>query len=153
MILVDTSIWIEFFRGKNRIFGDHLAVLLDADEVMLAAPVKIEILSGNSRSMFSTLKKLLSALPTYYPETEAWQSIDLWVQEAVMKGERFGFGDLLIGAIATQQQAKLWSLDSDFQRMEKFGWIDLYDFTTESRRPRSKNENILRDSAISAVSF
>ena len=102
--------------------------LLDADVVMLAAPVQIEILVGSSRSNFPKLRRVLSALPNYYPEQGAWETIDRWVQEAIDAGERFGFGDLLIGAIAVQQKATLWSLDSDFKRMHKLGWIDLHQF-------------------------
>ena len=126
MILADTSIWIEFFRGKNRKIAAHFRELLDADLVILAAPVKIEILAGSSRSNLRTLRRVLSALPNYYPEQRAWETIDRWVDEAIIAGERFGFGDLLIGAIAVQQKATLWSLDSDFQRMQKLGWFRLH---------------------------
>jgi predicted nucleic acid-binding protein len=129
VIFADTSVWIEFFRGKNHSLGDHLSELLDSDQVMLASPVKIELLSGSSPAQFSTLQKLLSALPTFYPEVAAWDKIDLWVEDGINKRERFGFGDLLIAAIAAQQNGKLWSLDSDFRRMEKLGWIELYHFS------------------------
>ncbi len=126
MILVDTSVWIEFFRGKNRRIAEHLTELLDGDLVTLAAPVKIEILAGSSRSMFPKLQRELSALPTYYPQRDAWETIHLWLEHAIAKGERFGFGDLLIASIAVQQKGQLWSLDSDFKRMGKLGWLDLY---------------------------
>ena len=106
--------------------AEHLSDLLDADEILLAAPVKIEILSGSSRPLFPKLKRVLSALPTYYPQQDAWRAIEEWLEEGVTKGERFGFGDLLIAAICVQQRAQLWSLDSDFERMGKLGWIDLY---------------------------
>jgi predicted nucleic acid-binding protein len=126
VILADTSIWIEFFRGKNRRIAAHFMELLDADLVMLAAPVKIEILAGSSRSNLAKLRRVLSALPNYYPERGAWETIDRWLDAAILAGERFGFGDLLIGAIAVQQKATLWSLDSDFQRMQKLGWLSLH---------------------------
>ena len=128
MILADTSIWIEFFRGKNRVIYEHLSELLDADRVMLAAPVKIEILAGSSAIMFSKLSRLLSALPTYYPQRSAWETIDQWLRDATRKGERFGFGDLLIASIAVQQKGEIWSLDSDFKRMSKLGWLEIYSF-------------------------
>jgi predicted nucleic acid-binding protein len=126
LILADTSVWIEFFSGKNRLVAEHLADLLDADRVLLAAPVKIQILSGTSPAMFLKLKRVLSALPIYYPRQETWRTIDAWLEEGIRKGERFGFGDLLIAAIGTQQIARIWSLDSDFARMQKLGWIELY---------------------------
>ncbi len=128
MILVDTSIWIEFFRGKNRPIAEHLKILLDADEVTLAIPVKVEILSGSSKAMFPRLRNLLSALPICYPDQDTWNTIDLWLEDAVKSGQHFGFGDLLIAALAVRQDAMLWSLDSDFERMQQLGWLPLYKF-------------------------
>ena len=126
MILLDTSVWVEFFRGKNEKLGARVQELLDADSVILAAPVLIEILSGCSRTTYTTLRRLLSALPLWYPQTSTWHRMENWVAQAILKGERFGVGDLLIASIASDRQAILWSLDSDFKRMEKLGWLKLY---------------------------
>lgn len=125
MILLDTSVWVEFFRGKNEKVGARVQELLDADSVGLAAPVLIEILSGCSRATYPTLRRVLSALPLYYPQPLTWHRMENWVVQAIRKGERFGVGDLLIASIAADQQAPLWSLDSDFDRMEKLGWLKL----------------------------
>ncbi|MCI0412600.1 hypothetical protein L0222_07345 [bacterium] len=126
MISIDTTVWIDFFRGTNQIIGNHVKELLDLDQAMLTAPVKIEILSGSPKSMFARLRSVLSALPIYYPEPDTWNTIDLWLEEAMKTGQHFGFRDLLIGALTVKQEAQLWSLDSDFERMSKLGWLDLY---------------------------
>lgn len=126
MILVDTSVWIEFFRGKNKKIGEEVQSLLDSDEIILAAPVRIEILSGCSKNNFKQLRQLLSALPVFYPSSTTWERIESWIEKAVSSGERFGVGDLLIASIAADQNSAIWSLDADFGRMEKFGWLDLH---------------------------
>jgi predicted nucleic acid-binding protein len=41
-------------------------------------------------------------------------------------GQRFGFGDLLIGALAKETESLVWSLDADFERMSGLGFVDLY---------------------------
>jgi hypothetical protein len=41
-------VWIEFLRGKGAVVGE-LERLLDADEVALAASIRLELLSGASR--------------------------------------------------------------------------------------------------------
>jgi predicted nucleic acid-binding protein len=127
LILVDTSVWIEFFRGKNQRIGNEIQSLLDSDDVILAGPVRIEILSGASKNDFKKLRQLLSALPVFYPILKTWQRIDSWIEEAISSGERFGVGDLLIASIAVDQNSAIWSLDADFLRMEKLGWLKLHE--------------------------
>ena len=41
-----------------------------------------------------------------YPSAETWALIDTWVERAGRRGSRFGLGDLLIGALASENAAK-----------------------------------------------
>ncbi|MCI0442542.1 PIN domain-containing protein [bacterium] len=123
---MDTSVWVDFFRGKNKKIGEEIQSLLDSDEIILAAPVRIEILSGCSKNNFKQLRQLLSALPVFYPKSTTWERIESWIEDAIFSGEKFGMGDLLIASIAVDQNSAIWSLDTDFRRMEKIGWLKLH---------------------------
>jgi predicted nucleic acid-binding protein len=68
----------------------------------------------------------LSALPIFFPTDLTWQTIDGWLDVAGKAGEKFGFADLLIGAIAAEHRSSLWSLDADFVRMAWLSLIDLH---------------------------
>jgi predicted nucleic acid-binding protein len=126
MILVDTSVWVAAFRSARGAEGLHLQALLDADDVALAAPVRIEILSGVSRADRPRLRRSLSALPLFFPSDATWQRLDDWVERAGEAGDRFGVADLLIGAIAAEQKQPIWSLDGDFARMARLRFLDVY---------------------------
>jgi predicted nucleic acid-binding protein len=127
VIFVDTSVWVAVFRSGEGLEAKNLSRLLDLDEVALAVPVRIEILAGASLRDRARLRGLLSALPVFYPTAATWELVETWLDQAATAGERFGFADLLIGALATERKGTLWSLDSDFRRMARIGLLRLFE--------------------------
>ena len=126
MIFVDTSVWIAAFRDAGSKEARQLSLLLDADEVALSIPVFLEMLAGASKRERERLRNTLTALPLFYPTDQTWQAVERWIDEAGDSGERFGFADLLIGAIAAEHGASLWSLDTDFRRMARLKFLSLF---------------------------
>ena len=124
MIVVDTSIWIDFFRGRTPTV-ETLSDLLERDEVAMPIPVKIEILSGARRIELGHLDRLLSALPVLHPTDETWKRVEAWVTTGRAVGHRFGFGDLLIAAVAAEHDCAIWSADRDFARLARLGLVTL----------------------------
>jgi predicted nucleic acid-binding protein len=123
VILVDTSVWVEAFRRGHGPEAERLRALLDADEVAITAPVRIELLSGAGASDLPRLRRVLSALPRFDPGPRIWERIEGWVEQAVPAGRRFGITDLLIAAVAAENELSVWSLDGDFAEMAKLGLI------------------------------
>jgi len=126
VIFVDTSVWVAALRQRESLEAAQLDSLLEADEVALAAPVKFEILSGASVSDRRQLRRALSALPTFFPSERTWSMLDAWLDSAGAHGERFGFADSLIAALAAEQAAPIWSLDGDFRRMAQLRFVEVY---------------------------
>ena len=124
MIAVDTSVWIDFFRGRSPAV-EKLSALLDQDEVALPVSVKIELLSGARRSEVQRLGRVLSALPVLYPTDALWKLLEKWVTAGAAAGQRFGVGDLLVAALAVEHGCTLWSLDRDFTRMASLRMVTL----------------------------
>jgi len=126
VILVDTSVWVAALRDAESPEAKALRSLLDDDRAALAWPVRIEILSGASGREQHRLRRLLAALPCWLPRPQTWTTMEEWVKQAASAGERFAVGDLLIGAVAAENGAAVWSLDSDFRRLAGLGLVGLF---------------------------
>jgi len=127
VILVDSSVWIDAMRDGAGAEASHLRDLLDADEVALAAPVRVELLSGASKRDRPHLRRNLSALPNLRPDDGTWTRIDGWIDRAGDAGEHFGFADLLVASIAADGSHEVWSNDDDFRRMAKLKLVKLHE--------------------------
>jgi predicted nucleic acid-binding protein len=126
VIVVDTSVWVTALRNRASPEAERLSALLDADEVALPVPVRLELLSGASRRDLGRLRRALSSLPLLYPTDDTWRLMNDWVDRASAAGQRFGIGDLLIGALASEADALVWSQDEDFARLERLRLVRLY---------------------------
>jgi predicted nucleic acid-binding protein len=126
VIVVDSSVWITSLRSGTSDEARVLRGLLDADEVLLPVPVKIELLSGTSTRQRTRLRSALSALPLAYPTDDTWRLMEAWTDRSVRAGVAFGVGDLLIAAIAHEADALLWSRDRAFAQLERLGLVKLY---------------------------
>ena len=130
MIVVDTSVWIVALRRGDGPVAAMLGRLLDADEVALAVPVRMELLAGVARKDRPALLRGLSALPVLAPTEDTWSTAEGWIAPAADKGQRFAIADLLIAALADEIQALVWSLDTDFERLEVLGLAKVFNDLT-----------------------
>jgi predicted nucleic acid-binding protein len=125
MIIVDTSVWVATLRDASDPAAPRLRALLDADDVALPLPVRVELLAGVARPHRAALKRALSALPVLIPSEETWRILERWIEPAAEQGQRFGVADLLIAALADEFGGMIWSLDADFDRLERLGFARL----------------------------
>lgn len=124
MIVVDTSVWVAARRKAD--VRDRLNQLIDADEVGLALPVRLELLSGTPALDRKAFRRGFGALMQMWPTDETWERIPPWIERAADAGQHFAITDLVIASLAADVNALVWSLDRDFARMEQLGMVSLY---------------------------
>jgi len=134
VIVVDTSVWMDAHRRPAGSIAGTLNNLLDADEVALALPVRLELSAGASRRDRPALLRALSGLPIVRPSDETWRLIDRWVPQAADKGHRFGLSDWLIAALTHEIGGLIWSLDEDFVKLERLELVERYDANANKHR-------------------
>ena len=112
-VLVDSSVFIEFLRGR----GDGtLEVLLLNNQVLLSQVARIELFAGSRRKEDRIMDKLLAGLrqiPEFPPATLV-QEILIRVRGRGLLG---GFPDLMLLADAQREKAPLYTLDRKLARL------------------------------------
>lgn len=109
-VLIDTSAWIEFYHPKGTA-QVRTAVLqaLEREQVGLAAPIVVELLSGaKTEGEFSLLLSDLRGI-TFWPLTqrEAETAAHLaW--KLARRGQRVPTVDALLAGVAAVQEAEVW---------------------------------------------
>jgi predicted nucleic acid-binding protein len=126
VIVVDTSVWVAARRQPGGEISNTLFSLLDADEVALALPVRLELWAGTAKSDRRAFQRAFSALPLVVPTEDTWKPLDEWIAKAADRGHRFAIADLLIARLADEIGALVWSLDADFEQLAKLQFARLY---------------------------
>jgi len=115
--LVDTSVWIDFFRGDRRAV-DRLDPLLAAGEAALCGPVLAEVLSGApSYAEWKRLERLLGALDWLPLPLDVWRRAADARFALARRGTQAALVDLLVALAAVEADAALLTRDRDFERI------------------------------------
>lgn len=125
MIVVDTSVWIAATRRAS--IAEPLQSLIDADEVTMALPVWLELWAGVAKQDRKLFLRTHGALPQLHPTEDTWKVLQGWIERAADAGERFTLSDLLIASLTVEIGGIVWSLDNDFERMERLKLVTRYE--------------------------
>ena len=124
ILLVDTSVWIDFFAGRDTpqtmYFKDAIG---EGADVALTGVILAEILQGiPSDTEFGNLRKALSSFRILQPVSD-----ETYVQAARLyrAGRKRGVTirslvDCLIAAIAMEYRAVVLHKDRDYERISEF---------------------------------
>lgn len=113
-VLVDTSVWSEFFRGDTPVAGT-LVGLLEADRVVTTGVVIYEIAQGiRSTKEKLRITALLSDLTYIEMTRELWESAGATARSLRERGVTLPVSDILLAAIALKRDLTLLTLDTHF---------------------------------------
>ena len=120
MVLVDTSVWIEYFDRKNPSVRGDLEALLRQGEVAIAGLVLAELRQGcRSTSQIRTLQQAMEPLPYLEADRDSWLRAGEIVAEGSAHGYQLGIADCLLAALAMRESSSIFTLDRDFERIPR----------------------------------
>ena len=88
--------------------------------------VRLELWGRTARQDRKAFLRGFGALPQLHPTEETWQLLQRWIELATDAGEHFKFEHLLIASLTAEIGGLVWSLDKDFERMERLKLVSLY---------------------------
>ena len=127
MILVDSSVWIDFFNSAPGPAGDELRELIrDAEPFALTGVVVTEILQGLTRDA-RRIEQYLSQWELLEPRGfRTYREAAAIFRLARSKGVSLTTIDALIAAIALEHRVSVFTLDRDFSRIARLTGLPLH---------------------------
>jgi len=115
--IVDTSVWIDFFKGIASI-KTFLNNLILKDKVFICGPILLELLQGiKSSEEKESVKEALLSLPYLNITIQEWEDAASLSRELRTKGITLPLTDLLIGQLAKIYNLEVISFDPHFDQI------------------------------------
>jgi len=121
MILIDTSAWIDFFRGKEP-FAAAVDAALDLGEAAICGPVVTELRRGLRAPERNKVLPLLDGCRLLDQPDDLWTVAGDLGASLSRKGATVKTLDLLIATYAIAHSVPLMAADSDFRAIERAGF-------------------------------
>lgn len=120
LVSVDSSIWVDFFRDKTEKKYPQLRELIEQNLVAVCEPVITEILKGTKTSkQYQYYEFLMRANVILESPDGIWEKISQAHFELSRKGYQVHYFDLWIAYSAYWAKTYLWTLDKDFEIIQK----------------------------------
>lgn len=128
MILVDTGVWIDYFKGRKYEEVQYLATAIEHDEdICLSGIIYTEILQGiASEKEYQLVKSHLDSLVFLSVPKESYELAANIYRRARQNGYTIrNTVDCLIAACAIFHQVPLLQNDKDYQTIKRFSKLQL----------------------------
>ncbi|MEJ2589543.1 MAG: PIN domain-containing protein [Deltaproteobacteria bacterium] len=126
-IIVDTCVWIEFFRKNESEITHHLKSLLRERKVIMVGMVMAELLQGVKRPKEAVVvKEHLKKLPYLEITREIWERAGEMNASLRSRGVTIPLSDLIIAATALSGKLEVFTIDPHFEKVAGLGlhkWI------------------------------
>lgn len=124
-VLVDSSVWIAYFRGEGEV-GDDLDFLIEENLAFVNDLILAEIVPPLRFRRKDALVGLLS-LVSKHPMNVNWEDVIRMQVVCLRRGiNKVGVPDLMIAQHANQNGLQLFTLDRHFRLMREFVGLELF---------------------------
>ena len=118
VVLVDTSVWIEYLDRVNPLVEGEMDQLLRAGEATTAGLVLGELRQGcRSERQVTTVLNAMEPLIYLEADRNAWLRAGELAAAGAARDYKLDVGDCLLAALALREDCLTFTLDRDFERI------------------------------------
>ena len=127
MVLIDSSVWIDFFNKPDSVTANEVRGLLRNGLVVTNKIIIAEVLSGAmNRKEYNILKQHFGTLDIYPIDDNDFDQIIELNYLSIRKGYKMPITDWIIAINANKNDSAIFSFDKHFKSIKKFIDIMLY---------------------------
>lgn len=125
-ILIDTSVWIEYFRDTSPQIAEKVDRMLDEDEIFIPKIVMAELIQGaKSAKELSVIQDFFKAFHVVDQKDDTWIKAGRLSFDLKKKGKKIHLLDCYIAIIAQESKCKIFTLNRHFHEIQRIFKIDL----------------------------
>ena len=125
-VLVDTSAWIEFFRGTPSACGDKVGELLRRGRTCVTGLIVVELWRGAKGTQeLRTLNQLVRSVTSLEVNDEVYRKAGELSYRMARRGLKLGTVDAVIAATAMRHDSPVLTLDDHFHQIRRFAPLRL----------------------------
>lgn len=119
-IIIDTSVWIDYFQSAKSGFSDRVDEILLYCDVSVPTVVIAELIQGvHSNKEISVIENFLDAFHIVEESRETWLKAGRLSFSLKKKGKTINLIDSYIAVIAMEQNCAIFTLDKHFKEIKK----------------------------------
>ncbi len=128
LIIVDTSIWIEYFRNRKAPLVEKLESLIYQRQIRNIPLITAELIRGCLHlKEVHHIQTTIKPIPCCPMEESTWEKVALFAFGLARKGLSVSLVDAVIAHITIEAGHVLWTKDKDFQRIATHSTLELFD--------------------------
>jgi len=117
-VLIDTSVWVEYFRGKDHELVESVKDLIRTQRAVMCGVVLSELLAGvRAKKSQDTLSQTLDALEYAEVSRSTWILAGEMSSRLKQQGIGIPLTDLILASLAIECDSELLTLDSHFDQI------------------------------------
>jgi predicted nucleic acid-binding protein len=131
-VLMDTSVWIKYFRDKPTRVSKKVDEILSRQEVYVPKIVIAELIQGaKSEREISVIEDFVDAFNVIDQREDTWIKTGKLSFNLKKKGKTINLTDCYIAVIAKEYECQIFSLDEHFKDIQKSLNIHLVSYNSD----------------------